>query len=52
VGSGIGCATVGFVSVASVRHIFVKGSVDKAVGPIMMSLKPSHAPRAAFPRRL
>jgi hypothetical protein len=50
---GIGCATVGFVSVASVRHSFVEESVDKPVCyPIMMSLKPSRTPSAAFPRRL
>jgi MFS family permease len=50
---GIGCATVGFVSVASMRRIFGKESLDKPVRyPIMMSLKPSHTPSAAFPRRL
>lgn len=47
---GIRCATVGLVSVASVRHSFVEVSVDKPVCyPIMMSLKPSRTPNAAFP---
>jgi hypothetical protein len=50
---GISCATLGFVSVESVRHISGKENGGKPVDyPIMMSLKPSCTPSAAFPRCL
>ena len=51
--SGISCATLGFVSVESVRHISGEQNIGKPVDYlIMMSLKPSHPPSAALPRRL
>ena len=53
---GITCATLGFVSVVSVRHVFGvryisdKENVGKRVDySIMMSLNPSHTPSAALP---
>lgn len=47
--SGVSCATVGFVSVEGVRQISIKESTVKPVGyPIMLSVRPFHAPSTAF----
>jgi hypothetical protein len=50
---GISCATLGFVSVESLRYVGVKENEGKAENyPIMMSPKPSGKPGAVSPRGL